>query len=54
MFKVSILGFNEKASILIILIFVSDAKENTANDNKNILLPCQSSLSEACSEEKEI
>lgn len=52
--KVSISGFNEKANILVILIFVSDAEENPNTDNKKILLPCQSNLSETCFGEKEI
>lgn len=52
--KVSILGFTEKANSLVTLIFVSDAEENPDTDNKNILLPFQSNLSEACFGEKEI
>lgn len=54
MLKVSVLGFTEKANILVTLILVSDAEENPDNDHRNILLPCQSNLSEACFGEKEI
>ena len=52
--KDSVLGYVDKANVLVILICASDAKENPDNYSKYILQFCQSNLSEHCFGEKEI
>lgn len=52
--KGSILGYVDKANVLVILICASDAEENPDNYSKYILHFCQSILSERSSRESEI
>lgn len=52
--KVSILGYADKANVLVILICASDAEENPDNYSIYMLQFCRSNLSEHCFGEEEI